>query len=106
MPWIRSAVWALGELGYADIILRFLELNRYVEDKCLDCSKKTEYYYLQQWIIDRYCPEGNLVELQMILADIILFNSPSMHDTPGSRWARKCIVGGIARAVRLSIYFD
>lgn len=62
MPWLRRALWSLGKLGYADILLKFLNLNRYVEDKHLECSDKTEYYYSQQWIIDRYFPEAMIIE--------------------------------------------
>ena len=62
MPWLGRALWALGELGYPDVLMRFLELSRYVEDKCSGQEDESEYYYCQEWIADKYYPSVKPVE--------------------------------------------
>lgn len=62
MPWLGRALWALGELGYPDVLMRFLELSRYVEDKCSGQEDENEYYYCQEWIADKYYPSVKPVE--------------------------------------------
>ena len=60
MPWIGRALWALGELGYSDVLMRYLELRRYIDQKCQE--DESEYYYCQKWLNDRYFPDARAVE--------------------------------------------
>ena len=57
IPWIRRALWALGELGYRDVILKFLVLNKYATDAHVDDSDKSRFYFAQKWIRDKYFPK-------------------------------------------------
>lgn len=62
IPWIRRALWALGELGYRDILMQFLKMNRFAIDKSVDEKGQGEFYHAQQWMIDNYFPLAHVTE--------------------------------------------
>ena len=57
IPWIRRSIWALGEFGYRDIVMKFLALNKYATDAHVDYPDKSRFYFAQKWIADKYFPE-------------------------------------------------
>ena len=56
-PWINRAVWALGELGYRRIIMRFLELKKYLMHEYIREPNCNELYLIQKWISENYFPD-------------------------------------------------
>ena len=62
IPWIRRALWALGELGYRDILMLFLQMNRYAVDNSIGDKEHGEFYYAQQWMIDNCFPQAHVTE--------------------------------------------
>ena len=62
IPWIRRVLWALGELGYRNVLLQFLQMNRFVLSKRTDEKGKGEFHYAQLWMIDHYFPYASMVE--------------------------------------------
>ena len=62
IPWIRRAIWALGEFGYRDIVMKFLALNKYSTDAHVDCPNKSRFYFAEKWIIKNYFPEAIAIE--------------------------------------------
>ena len=62
IPWINRVLWALGELGYRDILLQFLQMNRFVLSKRTDEKGKGEFHYAQLWMVDHYFPFASMVE--------------------------------------------
>ena len=62
IPWIRRALWALGELGYRDILLLFLQMNKYAIDNSIGDKEHGEFYHAQQWMIDNCFPLAHVTE--------------------------------------------
>ena len=62
IPWIRRMLWALGELGYRNVLLQFLQMNRFVLSKRTDEKGKGEFHYTQLWMVDHYFPYASMVE--------------------------------------------
>ena len=62
IPWINRVLWALGELGYRDILLQFLQMNRFVLSKRTDEKGKGEFHYAQLLMVDHYFPFASMVE--------------------------------------------
>ena len=62
IPWINRVLWALGELGYRDILLQFLQMNGFVLSKRNDEKSKGEFHYAQLWMIEHYFPHASTVE--------------------------------------------
>lgn len=62
IPWISRVLWALGELGYRDVLLQFLQMNRFVLSKRTDEKGKGEFHYAQLWMVDHYFPYASMVE--------------------------------------------
>ena len=62
IPWIRRALWALGELGYRDILMLFLQMNKYALDNSIGDKEHGEFYYAQQWMIDNCFPQAHVTE--------------------------------------------
>lgn len=62
MPWISRVLWSLGELGYRDILLHFLQMNSFVLSKPNDENGKGEFYYAQLWMKDHYFPLSTIIE--------------------------------------------
>ena len=62
IPWIRRALWALGELGYRDILMSFLQMNKYALDNSIGDKEHGEFYYAQQWMIANCFPLAHVTE--------------------------------------------
>jgi hypothetical protein len=62
IPWIRRALWALGELGYRDILMLFLQMNKYALDNSIGDKEHGEFYYAQQWMIANCFPLAHVTE--------------------------------------------
>ena len=62
IPWIRRALWALGELGYRDILMHFLEMNRFAVEKSIGDKEPGEFYYAQQWMVENCFPLAHVTE--------------------------------------------
>ena len=62
IPWIRRALWALGELGYRDILMSFLQMNKYAVDNSIGDKEHGEFYYAQQWMIANCFPLAHVTE--------------------------------------------
>jgi hypothetical protein len=62
IPWIRRALWALGELGYRDILMHFLEMNRFAVEKSIGDKEHGEFYYAQQWMVENCFPLAHVTE--------------------------------------------
>ena len=62
IPWLRRALWALGELGYRELLMKFLAFNKWVVDSFVYDSKKPLFSYIQQWIADNYFPKIQITE--------------------------------------------
>ena len=58
IPWIRRAVWALGELGYDATILKFLQMKSFCVNEPYDNIDKTQLYFAHKWIINHYFPNA------------------------------------------------
>jgi hypothetical protein len=58
IPWIRRAVWALGELGYDATILKFLQMKSFCVNEPYDDIDKTQLYFAHKWIINHYFPDA------------------------------------------------
>ena len=56
IPWLRRALWALGELGYRELLMKYLAFNKWVVDSFVYDSKIPLFSYVQQWIADNYFP--------------------------------------------------
>lgn len=79
IPWIRRVLWALGELGYRDILMQFLKMNRFARDKSIEETQHGELYYTQQWIIENYFPAAAITEdidFSTVNDGIDRYNSP------------------------------
>lgn len=62
IPWIRRVLWALGELGYRNILLQFLQMNGFAFSESIGEKEKGEFYYAQLWMVDHYFPYASMVE--------------------------------------------
>ena len=62
IPWLRRALWALGELGYRALLIKFLEFNKWVVNSFVYDSKIPLFSYAQQWIADNYFPNLQVSE--------------------------------------------
>ena len=58
IPWIRRAVWALGELGYDATILKFLQMKSFCVNEPYNDIDKTQLYFAHKWIINHYFPDA------------------------------------------------
>lgn len=56
IPWLNRAVWALGELGYRDILMKFIALKRYIIDSSISQPQRNELYLIQKWISENFFP--------------------------------------------------
>ena len=69
IPCLGRALQALDELGYQDILLKFLSMRIYAKDNHIDNQSNCELYYAQKWIAEHYFPSaavaGNMNLLQV-----------------------------------------
>jgi hypothetical protein len=69
IPCLGRTLQALGELGYQDILLKFLSMRIYAKDNHIDNQSNSELYYAQKWIAEHYFPSaavaGNMNLLQV-----------------------------------------
>ena len=59
IPWIRRTVWALGELGYNDTLLKLLQMKSFCINEHFNNTEETELYFAHKWIINHYFPEAD-----------------------------------------------
>lgn len=69
IPCLGRTLQALGELGYQDILLKFLSMRIYAKDNGIEDQPNNELYYAQKWIAEHYFPSatiaGNMNLLQV-----------------------------------------
>lgn len=61
IPWLRRALWALGELGYDRVILKFLKMKSYCINATFDNICWTQLYFAHEWIIDHFFPDAEKI---------------------------------------------
>ena len=79
IPWLRRTVWALGELGYRDLVMKFLEFNKWVVNSFVYDSKIALFSYAQRWISDNYFPNiliSESIDWNKILSKIETITHP------------------------------
>lgn len=58
IPWLRRALWALGELRYNAVVLKFLQMKSYCVNAPFDNINRTQLYFAHEWIRERYYPDA------------------------------------------------
>ena len=51
VPWIRRTLWAMGQLGYSHILIRFFRMLKYVLNETAGNADNDHFHYMEKWII-------------------------------------------------------
>lgn len=79
IPWLRRAIWALGELGYNAVVLKFLQMKSFCVNAPFDNISRTQLYFAHEWIIERFFPDAEEIirySFDMVRMAVYNYKSP------------------------------